>query len=289
MEIYLSKEIEKSPLIPYRSSRMRKGKSMDEKEMTQKTTHKKKKKRRGRRKNSPVWRWLLIVAAIIVIVLAIVLIYRNNAGRKKTDVASFSGNAVEQENTGLTFPYELEDGKLSIESIFQFTGFNPDNGNQEGENIAALTVLNQSEQHLVSAEITVKLADNTELTFELTDVPAGQSVMVFEKENKIYELNDTCEDIKDTAEFETENVRMEDSFSIDVQGTAVTLTNNSEGDISNLLLHCHCLIGDSYFGGLTYTYPVESIPAGQSVTVEADDCYLGEAAVVRISQDNGEE
>ena len=59
--------------------------------------------------------------------------------------------------------------------------------------------------------------------------------------------------------------------------------------LSNLLLHCHCLIDGSYFGGLTYTYPVESIPAGQSIAVEAEDCYLGEAAVVRVSQDRGEE
>ena len=45
-------------------------------------------------------------------------------------------------------------------------------------------------------------------------------------------------------------------------------------------------VDDAYFGGLTYTYPVENIPAGESVTLQAEECYLGEAAVVRISRNN---
>lgn len=197
-------------------------------------------------------------------------------------------NSVEKE-IGLAFPYELEEGKLSVDSIFQFTGFNPDNENAEGENIAALTVVNQSEQHLTSAQFTVKLADGTKLAFEITDLPAGQKAMIFEKENQVYDLDDICEEITDTAEFEDASPVMADMLSAEVQETTVTLTNNSEEDLSNLLLHCHCVIDDVYFGGLTYTYPIESIPVGQSASVDAVDCYLGQAAVVRVSQDRGEE
>lgn len=228
---------------------------------------------------------IIIVAAIVVIAVVAAIIY--NIQKTVTD----NGETVKERNleTGITFPYTLEDGRLSVESVFQFTGSNPDNANADGENIAALNVTNQSEQHLVSAEIKVKSADNTELTFELTDIPAGQTVMVFEKDNQTYDLNDVCEEITDTAKFEEEPVLMADRISIDVQETTVTLTNNSEEDLSNLLLHCHCLIDNSYFGGLTYTYPVESIPAGQSTSVEAGDCYLGEATVVRVSQDEGGE
>ena len=142
-----------------------------------------------------------------------------------SDDAGEKVNAVE-------FPYKLEEGKISIDSVFQFTGFNPDNENMEGENIAALTVVNQSEQHLTFAQFTVKLADGAELAFEITDLPAGQKAMIFEKENQIYELDDVCREITDTAEFEDASPVMADRLSAEVQETTVTLTNNSEEDLS---------------------------------------------------------
>ena len=221
---------------------------------------------------------------ILLFAVAIAIIYY-----LQSDKVDSKQSEEEQQAEGLAFPYELEDGKISVDSIFQFTGFNPDNENVEGENIAALTVVNQSEQHLASAQFTVKLADGAQLAFEITDLPAGQKAMIFEKENQVYELDDVCEEITDTAEFEDSSPVMADRLSAEVQETAVTLTNNSEEDLTDLLLHCHCVIDDACFGGLTYTYPIESIPAGQSASVDAVDCYLGQAAVVRVSQGNGEE
>ena len=247
------------------------------------------KRKRHKKKQSNARRQGLIAAGLITItvvagIVAAVILYN----QQKEENTGERINASE-EKEGLTFPHLLEEGKISVDSIFQFTGFNPDSDNMEGENIAALTVINQSEQHLASAEIKVKTGNGKELVFEITDVPAGQKAMVFEKANETLELDDVCEEITDTAEFEDRTDLMEDSISIDVQETEVILTNNSEEVLTNLLLHCHCLIDDSYFGGLTYTYPVDSIPAGQSISVEAEDCYLGEAAVVRVSQDNGGE
>ena len=245
--------------------------------------------RRGKHKRiSPVVLFIVVaVAAVVIAFIAIAAaVYTSDSGK--------SGNGQdtpeeEQQAEGLAFPYELEDGKISVDSIFQFTGFNPDNENVEGENIAALTVVNQSKQHLASAQFTVKLADGAKLAFEITDLPAGQKAMIFEKENQIYALDDVCEEITDTAEFEDASSVMADRLTAEVQETTVTLTNNSEEDLTDLLLHCHCMIDDAYFGGLTYTYSIESIPAGQSASVNAEDCYLGQAAVVRVSRDSGEE
>ena len=242
--------------------------------------------RKRKKALSKIWIISVIAAAILIAVIAIAAACNT---KNKSSSSEENSYADGQKDQGLIFPYELEDGRLSIDSIFQFTGFNPDNGNAEGENIAALTVVNQSEQHLSSAQFTVKLADGAKLAFEITDLPAGQKAMIFEKENQVYELDDVCEEITDTAEFEDASPVMADRLSAEVQETAVTLTNNSEEDLTDLLLHCHCVIDDAYFGGLTYTYPIESIPAGQSASVDAADCYLGQAAVVRVSQGNGEE
>lgn len=257
-------------------------------------------KHTNKKKKFPVWSRVIFIVLILLTVLAIgVSAWKKwsenpaentgSAGTEGQKEQNMNGGDAGGNSNAVEFPYILEEGKISIDSVFQFTGFNPDNGNAEGENIAALTVVNQSEQHLSSAQFTVKLADGARLAFEVTDLPAGQKAMIFEKENQVYELDDVCQEITDTAEFEDVSPVMADRLSAEVQETAVTLTNHSEEDLSNLLLHCHCVIDDAYFGGLTYTYPIASIPAGQSASVDAVDCYLGQAAVVRVSRDSGEE
>lgn len=251
---------------------------------------KKKKEYISKQRRKPIQQKRMFIAVVSTVILIIVIAIIAAVHLKKTsDSGNSQPDSAGKKTEGLAFPYDLEDGKISIESIFQFTGFNPDNENTEGENIAALTVVNNSKQHLSSAQFTVKMVNGTQFDFELEDLPAGQKAMIFEQENQVYDLNDVCQEITDTVEFEDASPVMADRLSSEVQETVVTLTNNSEEDLNNLLLHCHCVIDDAYFGGLTYTYLIESIPAGQSASVNAEDCYLGQAAVVRVSQDSGEE
>ena len=159
---------------------------------------------------------------------------------------------------------------VSVDSVFQFSGFNPDNGNEEGENIAALEVTNHSDQQLVAAEISVSLTDDRKFTFEVADVPAGQSVLVFEKENQTYELNDICTEITDTAEFGDSAVRMEDRISIQVEETTVTLTNHSEEELNHLLLHRHCLIDEFLLWRFHIHTRLKAFRQDRALTVEAD-------------------
>ena len=110
--------------------------------------------------------------------------------------------------------------------------------------------------------------------------------MVFSFENISYEMSNKCKLITCTAEFAEGSANMEDKISIEVQETTVTLTNLTDEELTNLNVYCHCLLDDAYFGGLTYSYPVEVIEAGGSITLQAEECYLGEAAVVRIQENN---
>lgn len=190
----------------------------------------------------------------------------------------------ETEPPSLPFPYQLEGGKLEVSSLFQFSGFNPDCDLEEGENIASLSFTNTSGEYLSSAVFTVVLRDGTELHFEAYDVPAGASVMAFSRDNAVYDTSVPCDDITCEAKFEPDAPLMADAVSVSVEETAVTLTNLTGGSLTNLVVSCHTLFEGSYFGGLTYSYPVETLDAGSSITLQAEDCYLGEAAVVRIVQ-----
>lgn len=190
----------------------------------------------------------------------------------------------ETEPPSLPFPHPLEGGKLEVSSLFQFTGFNPDCGLAEGDNIASLSFTNCSGEYLRRAVFTVTLRDGTQFHFEAFDVPAGAGVMAFSTDNAAYDLSVPCDAITCEAEFEADAPLMADAVSVSVEGTAVTLTNLTGESLTNLVVNCHTLFEGSFFGGLTYSYPVETLEAWGSVTLQAEDCFLGEAAVVRIVQ-----
>lgn len=257
----------------------------------------KKKKRKRRKKSQRIWLWAIpAVLLIVVLVVGVVILTGRKTGEKQMgEEESAPGSAMEgaaqeqqdiekEKKTADIFPYQLEEGKLEVTSLFQFSGSNPDSGGEEGENIASVSLVNCSDEHLKSALITVVLTDGREVHFKVEDLPAGKSVMAFSAENEKYDLSTACEAIACTAEFETSDVVMEEKLSVDVEETAVTLTNHSAEDLENLTVYCHCLLEEEYFGGLTYSYSVEKLPAGENVAFDALDCYLGEAAVVRIEQ-----
>ena len=52
--------------------------------------------------------------------------------------------------------------------------------------------------------------------------------------------------------------------------------------IDEVVVYCHSDLGDQYFGGITYNYTVKSIPANGTAEIDAVDCILGLAKVVRI-------
>ena len=133
------------------------------------------------------------------------------------------------EREPVVFPQTLEDGKLVVTSLFQYTGVNPDCGDEVGEDIAALAVTNQSDQYLSEAEITLKMDGGEQLVFQIMDVPAGQTVWVFERENTRYDAGSTCEQISCRASFEDKAPLLEE-LAITAEGTAVTLTNLSDND-----------------------------------------------------------
>ena len=227
---------------------------------------------------------VLIVLIVIIIVAAAFFIIYN---MRKSDTGEYDdASKAEQEENIVDFPAELADGKLKAISLFQYSGVNPDCNNEEGEDIAALEIENQSDEFCESMEIRVVMQDGTELSFKAESIPAGKTVWIFEENNQSISQDDACKSIEGDADFGEVSL-MEEQVSVSVDGDIIiTITNLTDTEITDLAVDCHCLFEDSYFGGLTYSYPVGTLPAGGTVTVEADDCYMGTAEVVCISKNN---
>ena len=188
----------------------------------------------------------------------------------------------EQPDPGLPFPYSV-DG-LEVKSLFSSDIMNPDGGFEMGTQLASLELTNTSGQYLVSARIHVTLTDGTEYLFQVQDLPDGGSVLAFSPDNALYDGAVPCASISAETEYTGGGQLMEESLSVSVDGTAVTLTNLTDQDMEPVTVICHETVDESgFFGGTSYSYETETIPAGGSVTVEAIDCMIGIPAVVRIT------
>jgi hypothetical protein len=185
------------------------------------------------------------------------------------------------------FPVLLEDGMLTVQSMFQFSGMNPDADLQFGENIAGLQLVNTSDRHLTVAELAAVLEDGTILSFRAEDVAPGMTVMAFSLEHGSVEDPDRCVEVYGYAEFEEGDPLRSDLVEIQVEGVEITVKNVSGMDLTNLDIICHGLLDGSAFGGRAYTYRITSLASGGSTTVYAMDCILGMTQVTRVEPGEG--
>lgn len=183
----------------------------------------------------------------------------------------------------LDFPVLLEDGKLEIESLFRFDGINPDCSNAEQDDIVTVMIRNVSEIFLTEAEITLEMADGKTVKFAVTNLPAGKTAMVFSADNVSAKEDVGCVDVTCEALWAETVVALPEEVAVSVDGVTVTLENQTKNDIPELILYCHSLLDEDYFGGISYVYKVENLPAGETVTVEAPECIMGLAEVARIT------
>lgn len=183
---------------------------------------------------------------------------------------------------GIEFPYEVDGEKLLIEAVFQYTGINPDYQDEMCEDVASIQIKNCSEEYLETAEVLAELTDGTEFTFRVEDVPAGETALVFEANNQSYDGKTSVDKMQAEAIYSAEASLKADAVSITTDEAGIHLKNISSENLSNVIVKYHCSLDGKYFGGICYEGNVESLASGESIVLDAFECYLGEAAVVNV-------
>lgn len=187
--------------------------------------------------------------------------------------ASDSPSAPTEET--LIFPLELENNRLLMNPPFSYDGLNPDCDFAEGRNIAAITVQNHSGQHLLQADVTLVAADGSELLFRIEHLPSDKRVTAFALDNAPLPADAAWVEVRVSAQFAEHPSLRGNGVEISENGMLLEVTNRTDTELSNLKIYCHNLLGEEYFGGKSYPYEINNLPAGETVTVEALDCILG--------------
>ncbi|MEE0775958.1 MAG: hypothetical protein U0M15_02725 [Bacillota bacterium] len=216
--------------------------------------------------NNRLWRLLLLLALTLTLCCAC------------------SGNSDSDErkkDEGLAFPYELDDGRLVVQSVMQFSGPNVDNENKEDDNIAGLVLENCSGSYLEQAEITVKLKDGTKLSFAVQDLPTGLATIAFEKKNGLYEADAPVKSITCNPQYK-EGDAMDARLTATAENNLITVTNGSPETLSNIKVVYHTLAGDTYMGGTSYSVTIDALAPNETFEHTASECWLGMAQIVGV-------
>lgn len=250
----------------------------------------------GRKKNRL---WILLIVVIVVLLGIVIAI--NQGGHEQEpsteqtdenetvdDVQTAETNEEETEpsvetDTGLEFPYLLDDDKIQIDSLFQYSGINMDAQNEECEDVASLQLKNNSDQYLEKAEISVELTDGTAFSFEVEDVPASKSVMAFDTANTVYDGKTGVALIDAATTYSSDAGLKETDVKIISDDNGVQMENISGNALANLKIKYHCVMDDMYFGGISSETEVAGLAAGETTTVDTSESILGDAEVVSIT------
>lgn len=203
---------------------------------------------------------ILLIAAAAAVLVAVICIFLpgNGGGNNGENLLSekmLLGEGIElQALSGYQGPY-VEDGTDDIVS-----------------DVLAITVRNDGDKTVQYAHIILTQGE-TAYEFDVTTLPVGASAQLLELSRQPMPDNTDgmTAQVTACAVFDTEPTMCEDVFQIEMQDTAITITNNSGSDITGqIYVYYKIAYGDLYMGGITYRVGAAGLKAGESTT-----CYAG--------------
>lgn len=212
----------------------------------------------------------------------------NNSGNERDSSGSTQGtgnqNGSTQPGEELSFPFNISGTTLTVRNISSYDGiYLEDGSDEEVSGIAAMVVENTGDVNVEYAMITVKCNGET-LQFDVSDIPAGDTVVVQEKnragyQNSIY--TDCSAVVAETDEFEMS----EDKVRVEETGEgSLRITNLTDEEIPCVRIFYKFYMEEeqTYVGGITYTAKVTGLSAGGSQTVTPSHYSSGNSLVMMV-------
>lgn len=175
-------------------------------------------------------------------------------------------------------------GGLVCLEYSRFTGSFPEDGSgRQVSNVAALRVLNSSDQFLDYAVVECKVGDR-DGTFEIKGLPPGGIVWVMEKDALSLSEGDPFYATKcDDYVFRPDAIMSTDRLSVTADGDTLTVTNRSDKTLENVCVYYKSARPDGdYLGGISYMLGFGTLAPGDSARKQSG--HFGEGSkIVRYS------
>ncbi len=193
------------------------------------------------------------------------------------------GGSVQQGEDGF-FPYAIEGTELTVQNISSYDGiFLEDGSDGEVTGVAAMVVENTGDTNVEYAAITISCNGET-LEFDASDLPAGATVVVQEKNKTPYQsgtYTDCSAVVAEMGDFEMseDQVKVEET-----ESGSLLVTNLTDEEIPCVRIFYKFYMADeeTYVGGITYTAKLTGLSAGASQTVTPSHYAAGNSRIMMV-------
>ena len=201
-----------------------------------------------------------------------------------TEEDDSSGGDIQETVQGISLPYSIGGSGLVIRSITSYDGTYIEDGSDS--DISGVTVIileNTGDTEVEYASITVN-REGTELQFEASALPAGETVVVQEKNRVLFEGGNYTDCSADVAEIEEFDMSS-DQIRVDETGDqSLTVTNLTDENIPAVRIFYKFYMEDedTYVGGITYTAKITGLDANASVEITPSHYLKGSSRIMMI-------
>lgn len=161
------------------------------------------------------------------------------------------------------FPFTVS-GKLSVSKMFPYSGgFVEDGSDKAVENICAIRVKNISDLSFQYVSLRFK-TDAGDIVFDLTALPAGETVTVLAKNAEPYRSDTLVSEVigEKIIEFSEKPSLHGELFELSVQNGVMGIRNiSADKSASNVYVYYKSTDENGLFGGITYRINLGDIPA----------------------------
>lgn len=223
-------------------------------------------RKRRRQRRSP-WFIPAVVLGAIVTVLIIVAVALTVGGPGQDLPQNTSGIRVDYTDVD---PMDLGQG-LCIDHVGNYTGIYMEDGSNDVVSGILMTIVkNTGEKDLQLARFSLKYGDVT-AEFEVTNLPAGESVVVLEKNRRSVSGKPESANLSTALFFEEKMTLLEEKVELSGQKGSIGVKNISGEDISGTVwVYYKYSATDLFYGGITFRAKLTGgLKAGGSANIPA--------------------
>lgn len=181
-------------------------------------------------------------------------------------------------------PARLTRDDIEIISVGNYSGiFVEDGSNDAVVDVASALVRNNSDEMLLAATFTFRVNDSETAEFVVSNLPAGTTALVQEKNRRTFSQSDVYV-LEDDAYGMAENEQLQtDKFKVTGSDGMLTLENLTQQSYQKVYVYYkYVQQGGAFLGGVTFRTALEEIGPGETAAVEAGHFSEGISQVVMV-------
>lgn len=228
---------------------------------------------KNRRKKQLLHRILFTVVMLGAVVAGIVIFMKNDKNNTVTKVEET------QKSTEV-----FDKGRLKLIGSMEYEGPNFEDGSMEIGTYTLLKIKNISEDFLRNAVIEVNVNSSDKMSLTIDALPAGETIFVLGQGYGAYSEKDIYKVTSCESSYEKSVVAEKEGLEVSYEAGKIQIKNQTTEEIAGIIFRYKGEVENVLFGGNTFEFTVDSIPAGETFETDCQSLLADNVQIVEIRE-----